>query len=77
MTSGVWTAMTDAISQRGRDAAGYYRATRIGLGHRRLSILDLAPGDQPLANEDAHIIAGQRAGTHSGAAPVASLAEAV
>src|SRR6476620_6546369 len=45
-------AMTDAVAHRGPDAHGYYTAPGIGLGHRRLSIIDLATGDQPLANED-------------------------
>lgn len=45
-------AMTDAVAHRGPDAAGYYHASGIGLGHRRLSIIDLETGDQPLANED-------------------------
>src|SRR5438034_3259648 len=45
-------AMTSAIAHRGPDADGYYVAPGIGLGHRRLSIIDLATGDQPLANED-------------------------
>lgn len=48
-------AMTDVIAHRGPDAAGYYRSAGIGLGHRRLSIIDLATGDQPLANEDGSI----------------------
>jgi asparagine synthase (glutamine-hydrolysing) len=48
----VLVAMTDAVAHRGPDAAGYYHAPGIGLGHRRLSIIDLATGDQPLANED-------------------------
>ena len=45
-------AMTDAVTHRGPDAAGYYLQNGVGLGHRRLSIIDLATGDQPLANED-------------------------
>jgi len=45
-------AMTDAVAHRGPDAAGYHVEPGIGLGHRRLSIIDLATGDQPLANED-------------------------
>jgi asparagine synthase (glutamine-hydrolysing) len=48
----VLAAMTDAIAHRGPDAAGYHLAPGIGLGHRRLSIIDLATGDQPLGNED-------------------------
>src|SRR5437588_1302818 len=49
------TAMTDAVTHRGPDAAGYYLGDGIGLGHRRLSIIDLATGDQPLTNEDGTI----------------------
>src|SRR3954465_8968417 len=45
-------AMTDAVRHRGPDAGGYYLDGAIGLGHRRLSIIDLATGDQPLGNED-------------------------
>jgi asparagine synthase (glutamine-hydrolysing) len=51
----VLTAMTDAVTHRGPDAAGYHLAPGIGLGHRRLSIIDLSTGDQPLANEDGTI----------------------
>ncbi|HET7619374.1 MAG TPA: asparagine synthase (glutamine-hydrolyzing) [Vicinamibacterales bacterium] len=49
---GVLTAMTDVIAHRGPDAAGCYVGPGVGLGHRRLSIIDLATGDQPLGNED-------------------------
>ncbi len=45
-------AMTDVVAHRGPDAGGYYFGEGIGLGHRRLSIIDLSTGDQPLANED-------------------------
>ncbi len=45
-------AMTDSLSHRGPDAAGYHVAPGIGLGHRRLSIIDLSTGDQPLSNEN-------------------------
>ena len=44
--------MTTVIAHRGPDADGFYIGEGIGLGHRRLSIIDLATGDQPLANED-------------------------
>jgi asparagine synthase (glutamine-hydrolysing) len=47
--------MTDAVTHRGPDAAGYYIGTGVGLGHRRLSIIDLSTGDQPLGNEDGTI----------------------
>src|SRR5918992_6086204 len=45
-------AMRDVIAHRGPDDAGYYADGRAALGHRRLSIVDLASGHQPLANED-------------------------
>src|SRR4051794_9660912 len=44
--------MTEVISHRGPDDHGYHLRPRVGLGHRRLSIVDLAGGRQPLANED-------------------------
>jgi asparagine synthase (glutamine-hydrolysing) len=44
--------MMDIISHRGPDGAGEYRQGRVGLGHRRLSIIDLSTGDQPMCNED-------------------------
>lgn len=44
--------MADAIFHRGPDDDGYYVKGPIGLGFRRLSIIDLSGGHQPLANED-------------------------
>jgi asparagine synthase (glutamine-hydrolysing) len=44
--------MTELIAHRGPDDAGYHLRPRVGLGHRRLSIVDLAGGHQPLSNED-------------------------
>src|ERR1051326_4021201 len=46
--------MTDAIQHRGPDGEGHYYDDEngIGLGHRRLSIIDLALGAQPICNED-------------------------
>lgn len=46
--------LTSALAHRGPDGCGYrYVAERrAGLGHRRLSIVDLASGDQPMSNED-------------------------
>ena len=52
---GCLVAMTDAVAHRGPDADGYYEGRGIGLGHRRLSIIDLATGDQPLGNEDGSV----------------------
>jgi asparagine synthase (glutamine-hydrolysing) len=47
--------MADAIVHRGPDDDGYYLDGRIGLGFRRLSIIDLSGGHQPLSNEDGSI----------------------
>ncbi|HEX4186058.1 MAG TPA: XrtA/PEP-CTERM system amidotransferase [Stellaceae bacterium] len=47
--------MTDILGHRGPDGDGYHIAPGIGLGHRRLAIVDLATGDQPLFNEDGTI----------------------
>jgi asparagine synthase (glutamine-hydrolysing) len=44
--------MTDILDHRGPDGDGFHFAPGIGLGHRRLAIVDLAAGDQPLYNED-------------------------
>lgn len=44
--------MADALRHRGPDDEGYYREGEIGLGHRRLSIIDVEGGRQPLSNED-------------------------
>ena len=44
--------MNDTIRHRGPDGDGYYIGPGIGLGHRRLSIIDPAGGDQPMFNED-------------------------
>jgi asparagine synthase (glutamine-hydrolysing) len=48
-------AMTSVIAHRGPDADGFHVGRGIGLGHRRLSIIDLVSGSQPLANEDGSI----------------------
>jgi asparagine synthase (glutamine-hydrolysing) len=45
-------AMTASMSHRGPDGDGRYIDHEIGLGHRRLSIIDLEGGAQPLSNED-------------------------
>jgi len=46
------SAMIGAIRYRGPDEFGLYRDASAGLGHARLSIIDLATGQQPLSNED-------------------------
>ncbi|MGB6603825.1 MAG: asparagine synthase (glutamine-hydrolyzing) [Steroidobacteraceae bacterium] len=53
--------MTDAIAHRGPDDVGYFESitsdgrARVGLGHRRLSIIDLSTGHQPLGNADGSV----------------------
>ncbi|MET0091523.1 MAG: asparagine synthase (glutamine-hydrolyzing) [Candidatus Thiodiazotropha sp.] len=44
--------MIHAVHHRGPDGYGYYNHDRVGLAHARLSIIDLAGGDQPIHNED-------------------------
>ncbi len=44
--------MRDVITHRGPDDAGIFSDGRVGLGHRRLSIVDVAAGHQPMTNED-------------------------
>src|SRR4051812_20269720 len=46
------TAMSDTLQNRGPDAGGVYLDRHVGLGHRRLSIIDLAASVQPMSNED-------------------------
>ncbi|MDB9822321.1 asparagine synthase (glutamine-hydrolyzing) [Deltaproteobacteria bacterium] len=48
--------MTDSFSYRGPDDSGIYNSHPVGLGHRRLSIIDLSSsGHQPMSNEDESI----------------------
>ncbi len=48
----VLRSMTDSIAHRGPDDADFYEDEGISLGFRRLSIIDLAGGRQPMLNED-------------------------
>src|SRR5712671_4630777 len=43
--------MTDAIAHRGPDDDGFYADRQAFLGHRRLSIIDVAGGHQPMTSE--------------------------
>ena len=47
--------MTEAIKHRGPDDEGYFIDKEVGLGHRRLSIIDLKTGHQPIHNENESI----------------------
>src|SRR5579862_7803684 len=44
--------MADAIAHRGPDGDGYYFAPGVGFGHRRLAVIDLVTGDQPMFGPD-------------------------
>jgi len=48
-------SMADTISHRGPDDDGYFISGPIGFGFRRLSIIDLSGGHQPLSNEDGSV----------------------
>lgn len=48
--------MADSIKHRGPDGEGYYTDDDIAMGFRRLSIIDLKGGDQPLFNEDKTLV---------------------
>ena len=55
-TKKVLKAMTDRIEHRGPDGEGFYLDDNIALGHRRLAILDLTTGDQPIYNEEKDVV---------------------
>ena len=47
----ILVAMRDAMRHRGPDEAGLYLGRGVGLGHRRLSIIDLRHGQQPMVDD--------------------------
>jgi asparagine synthase (glutamine-hydrolysing) len=53
----ILTRMTESIKYRGPDDGGFFIDRNIGLGHRRLAIIDIsAGGHQPMANEDESVV---------------------
>ncbi|HEX7273447.1 MAG TPA: XrtA/PEP-CTERM system amidotransferase [Casimicrobiaceae bacterium] len=50
------TRMNDSQLHRGPDEFGFHLEPGLGLGHRRLSIIDLSTGQQPLYNEDGSVV---------------------
>jgi len=55
-TLGFIKSLSNQIKHRGPDAEGYYINENIAFGHRRLSIIDLSTGDQPMSNNDGSIV---------------------
>ncbi|HZE73323.1 MAG TPA: asparagine synthase (glutamine-hydrolyzing) [Pyrinomonadaceae bacterium] len=55
--AGLLKRMTDVIAHRGPDGEGHYTDGPVGLGHRRLAIIDLSPaGHQPMANVNGDVV---------------------
>ena len=52
VNAGILENMTRSMVHRGPDGEGYHQEPGVGLGHRRLAIIDLEGGKQPLYNED-------------------------
>ena len=52
----VLTRMNESQHHRGPDGGGLHVEPGVGLGHRRLSIIDVATGQQPLYNEDGSVV---------------------
>ena len=48
--------MADCLSYRGPDEEGYFFEENVGLAHKRLSVIDLKTGKQPLFNEDKSLV---------------------
>src|SRR3712207_3529076 len=48
--------MRDVLAHRGPDDYGVFVEGPVGLGHRRLSIVDVAAGHQPMTNEDGSLV---------------------
>jgi asparagine synthase (glutamine-hydrolysing) len=55
IASGTIREMTAAIAHRGPDADGFFEGPGIALGHRRLKVIDLEGGAQPMSNQDGSV----------------------
>jgi len=53
----LWPTFINHLTHRGPDAGAWWADNSFFLGHRRLSILDLEAGDQPMATEDGSLVA--------------------
>ncbi len=54
--AGLLRRMTDAIAHRGPDGEGFHSEPGLGFGFRRLAIIDLSGGDQPMFSEDGSVV---------------------
>src|SRR3954467_12106242 len=52
-------AMSQTLIHRGPDSEGMHTDERVGIAARRLAIIDLTGGDQPIANEDGTVVVVQ------------------
>src|SRR3989338_7937100 len=48
--------MTSFLDHRGPDGEGFFADNKVSLGHKRLSIIDLKTGQQPMYNEDKSLV---------------------
>lgn len=60
-TGRIWSGqdlvrMSEVLFHRGPDSSGYFEDQNVGLAFRRLSIIDLEGGDQPIYNEDSSLV---------------------
>jgi asparagine synthase (glutamine-hydrolysing) len=56
INAGILHRMTTALKHRGPDGDGFHHEPGIALGHRRLAIIDLGGGQQPMFNEDGSVV---------------------
>ena len=55
-TASIVRQMTEALRHRGPDGEGFHAEAGLGLGHRRLAIVDVAGGAQPMASDDGRFV---------------------
>lgn len=67
--------MADTLAHRGPDGAGVWTAPGVGLGHRRLSVIDVAGGAQPMATADEALVISYNGEIYNFAAIRAELEE--
>src|SRR5450631_1044211 len=56
INAGILRRMTTALKHRGPDGEGFHQEPGVALGHRRLAIIDLSGGQQPMFNEDRSVV---------------------